>query len=660
LEPVFKHRVFDAAANCSLLVYFYNLNPPASEWNGMPCGIAGLMGLSDKELLSRMLSVQRHRGPDSAGQFVDSGIALGADRLKVIDLPKGNQPIHNEDGSVWIVYNGEVYNYRELRPQLESEGHRFYTDSDTETVVHAYEEWGTSCLERFRGMFAFALWDSNRRLLFLARDRLGKKPLYYAVQEGALLFSSELKGILQYEGLKREVDWAAVDHFFAYSYVPSPLTIFKQVRKLPPGHYLTYDGREARVRKYWSVDFNPVPQEEGAAVDRLYSILSEAVRLRLRSDVPLGAFLSGGIDSSVVTAMMSRVSPEPIKTVTVGFDEQDAHVRMGRLVADSLNTDHRQYIVDATSLDVLPELLWHFDEPFADPSLIPTYHVSMLTRQVATVAITGDGGDEMFMGYDFLSDPPVYSLYKAVPTPVRRAGLKLLVNWPGQGDWKKMANYALQRDYGEQDNFGRYLLRSMIFTPDELSSVYRNERGIAPVSSFLESSLKECTSRDYLDIVNHATFKGYLSEMILPKVDRMSMAVSLEARCPLLDQELAEFVFTLPSSLKRKAGVPKYIFKRMALTKGLVPAEVIQRKKLGFGAPVAKWFGKEWNEIGDQLLDKAKRQGIISQTLLSDLARDKFLNSAKLFAVSSFTLWYSQYIENDGSSPTSLDRLISG
>lgn len=625
----------------------------------MPCGIAGSFGLNDTTLLKRMLEVQRHRGPDSTGQYVDATVSLGADRLSVIDLLRGDQPIHNEDNSVWIIYNGETYNYKELRPLLESKGHRFYTDGDTETVVHSYEEWGTSCLERLRGMFAFAIWDSNKKLLFLARDRLGKKPLYYARQGSVLLFSSELKGILQYEELERELDWEAVDHFFTYSYIPAPLTIFKSVRKLPPGHYLTYDGKNLDIQRYWSMDFRPAPQDEGAVSDQLYNIISESVRLRLRSDVPLGAFLSGGIDSGVVTSIMSKVSPTKIKTVTVGFEEEDEHIRMGRMVSDFLGTDHKEFVAGTASLNILPDLLWHFDEPFADPSIIPTYYVSKLTRQVATVAITGDGGDEMFMGYDFLTDPPVYPVYRAVPSPLRRAGLKLMMAWPGQGEWKKMASYALQRDYGDQDPFGRFLLRSLIFAPGELSSAYLKPKDVAPVSAFLERSRSECTSKDYLDQVNQATVRGYLGEMILPKVDRMSMAVSLEARCPLLDQELAEFVSTLPSSMKLRGGTRKYIFKKMALEKGLVPREVVHRKKVGFGAPVAGWLGREWDEASDQILEKARRQRILNPETLSKLARDKFLNSAKLFTISMFTLWYAEYMENEPGPRLPLDRLTA-
>jgi len=629
----------------------------------MGCGIAGFVGLSDRHLLQKMLEVQRHRGPDSMGLYIGNGVALGCDRLSIIDLVKGDQPIRNEDESVWVVFNGEIYNYLELRGELEARGHRFYTDGDTEVLVHGYEEWGEACLERLRGMFAFAIWDDVRRRLFAARDRFGKKPFYYTLVDGAFLFSSELKGLLQHEGVERRLEPKAMDFFFTYTYIPSPYTIFRGIYKLPPGHQLVLDGAGLRVKEYWDLSFNPCVSDEGEAVERLYSLISEAVKVRLRSDVPLGSFLSGGIDSSTVTAVMAKVSREPVRTVTVGFEEGDDHLRYGRMVAEHLSTDHREYLVTPSSLKLLPRLIWHFDEPFADPSLIPTYHVSEAARREVKVALTGDGGDEMFMGYPFLKDQPIYHIYRVIPHGLRRIGLQLIQRTPWLGEWRKMAAHALEKNYGPQDFKGRFVLRMVVFTPETLSKLYSPARmAEAPPTNtltYLHTLMAKQACQDQLSLVNYATFKSYLSEMILTKVDRMSMAVSLEARSPLLDHLLAEYVALLPSHMKYRGRTTKYIFKKMALEKRLLPKQVIYREKAGFGPPVDRWLGREWRDISSQILDRAGRTGLFNREYLSKLLKDQYVNSSKIFCISIFTLWYNHYVEmGDVRHPLNLDALI--
>jgi len=630
----------------------------------LPCGIAGFVGLSDKQLLERMLEVERHRGPDSTGTFLDANVGMGTDRLSIIDLEKGDQPIHNEDGTVWITFNGEVYNYIELRSSLERSGHRFYTASDTETVVHAYEEWGASCLARMRGMFAFAIWDANKKLLFCARDRFGKKPFYYALVGKQLLFGSELKTILQYGEFKREVDRNAMDHFFTYFYIPSPLTIFKGAYKLPPGHFLTYDASGLKVQQYWDMRFAPEQIDEGAAVEEIYRIISEAVRIRLRSDVPLGSFLSGGIDSSVVTSIMTKVSSQPVKTVTIGFEEEDEHIRYGRMVAEYLKiADPKEHIVEASTAEILPRLIWHFDEPFADSSFIPTYYLSEVMRREVKVSLSGDGGDEMFMGYPFLKDQPIYGIYSSLPKPLRKMGLKTILRLSREGEMKTMARHALEKRYDEQDYFGRYVMRTVVFTPETLSKLYGEKSADAPsrhpTLEFVRSNIDRYSSGDPLDAVNYATVKGYLSEMILTKVDRMSMAASLEARSPLLDQELAEYVGRLPSSLKYRGNETKYILKKMALEKELVPREVVERKKAGFGPPMDRWLGGEWQELTGQVLDKAAKVGFFDAAYLRRLGADPRGNASKIFGLTVFTLWHSQYIENpERNGPVRLESLI--
>lgn len=609
-----------------------------------------------------MLEVLKHRGPDSTGMFLDSQVGLGIDRLSIIDLKKGDQPIHNEDESVWVTFNGEIYNYIELREELERAGHRFYTDSDTETVVHSYEQWGYDCLAHFRGMFGLAIWDSNRRILFAARDRFGKKPLYYAVVGGALLFASELKSILEYEALVRRIDYTAMDHFMTYGYVPSPMSIFKGVSKLPPGSYLTYDGADMTVARYWDMKFEPRETSEGEAIERLFARISDSVSIRLRSEVPLGAYLSGGIDSSLVASMMSRVTDHPVKTVTIGFEEEDEHVTHGRMVAEYLETDHEEYYVEPSSIEILPRLIWHCDEPFADSSIIPTFHLAEMMRKQVTVALTGDGGDEMFMGYPFLKDEQVFEFYRALPTAMRRLGLKMLLRWPGNAEVRKLANHALEKDYGDQDFFGRYALRMVVFVPKVLRSAYSQGRlessGVAPTLAYVENLARGCTSSDPLDAVDYATFKGYLSEMILTKVDRMSMAVSLEPRCPFLDHTLAEYVGTIPSGLKWGDGAGKYILKKMAMSKALLPKEVVYQKKVGFGVPVDRWMSGEWAELSDQVMEKAVKTGLFERTYLSSLLENRFLNASKIFNVAMFTLWHALFIENDVSGPLSLNKLI--
>jgi asparagine synthase (glutamine-hydrolysing) len=400
----------------------------SSGEQSLACGICGFLGLEDKHLLAEMCETIQHRGPDHTDFYVDKGIGLGIDRLSVIDLATGDQPIHNEDGSVQIVFNGEVYNYIELRRQLEGLGHKFGTASDTETIVHGYEQWGENVLTHLRGMFAFALWDSSKRRLFLARDRFGKKPLYYAEVDGRFFFASELKAILQYEYFPREVDDSVLDYYFTYLHVPSPFTIFRFAKKLPPGHYLTVEKGVVEVKEYWDLDFLPKLENmnEDEAADRLYDLLVDSVKMRLRSDVPLGAFLSGGIDSSVVVSVMKRAGTEDVKTFSIGFHEAYYNeIQDARRVAEFVGTDHAERWAEADLVSLLPKLVWHCDEPFGDSSEIPTFLVAQETRRSVKVALTGDGGDEVFLGYPFLPDPPYYAYYARVPRPIRRAGLRL-------------------------------------------------------------------------------------------------------------------------------------------------------------------------------------------------------------------------------------------
>ncbi len=622
----------------------------------MGCGICGFVGLSDKPLLKSMCDAIRHRGPDKADYYLDSDVGLGIDRLKIIDLATGDQPIHNEDGSVWVVFNGEIYNYLELKKELEGLGHRFYTASDTETLVHAYEAWGSLCVNHLRGMFAFAIWDAKAKTLFVARDRFGKKPLYYALAgDGVFLFASELKSLLRYEGLGRTLDYDAVDHYFTYMYVPSPLSIFKEVRKLPPGSYATYSKGRLSVTQYW--DFKPNPDstmDEDSLTELLFHSIQDAVKVRMRSDVPLGAFLSGGIDSSTVVAFMSRLSEQPVTTVSIGFDTGTDETGYARQVAEFLGTDHHEYTVTPDAHKLLPRLVWHFDEPFADHSMIPTYLLSEVTRKEVTVALSGDGGDEVFMGYPFLLDPKSYSLYSKVPASLRRPSLKVLRALPINSQARRMAQHAYEKGYADQSYGERLTMRVTLLDEGGLRGLYSKERLAAqPVARTYEyygNLMRDCPSKDPLDVVDYATVRGYLEEDILVKVDRMSMAVSLEVRCPLLDQELVTLVERMPSNLKIRGRESKYIFKKMAVKKGLIPKEIAFRKKQGFGAPIESWMQRQWKEVVSSALDPVVTKGytgMFDREKVQSLMEDPYLNSNKLFSLVVFVTWYKMYVEND-------------
>lgn len=600
-----------------------------------------------------MCRILRHRGPDDTGYYLDDRVGLGVDRLKIIDLKTGNQPIHNENQSIWIVFNGEIYNYQELRKELESRGHDFYTESDTESVVHAYEEWHDDCVSHLRGMFAFAIWDSERRRLYLARDRFGKKPLYYALVNGVFLFGSELKAILMYDEFDRKLSFEAMDYFFTYMYIPSPLTIFQGINKLPPGHYCVYEDGELTVRQYWDMKLQAnMNLNEDTFIDLLYDRILESVKIRLRSDVPLGAFLSGGIDSSTVVSLMSKLSESPVKTVSIGFDHSLSEVRYSRRVAEYLGTDHHEYIVTPEAYKILPKLVWHFDEPFADHSMIPTYYLSEVTRREVTVALSGDGGDELFMGYPFLSEPPIFSLYSKVPSPIRKITLKTIINLPLNTSFKRMADHAYQKNYGNQSSAERYAMRVSLVDNSGLRKLYSKSllASHTPIDSYdyMRRLVESGKGYDALSSVDYATIRSYLEEDILVKVDRMSMAASLEVRCPLLDQGLAALVEQIPTKLKMNGRTTKYIFKKMVIKKNLIPPEIATRKKQGFGAPVESWMQNEWKDVAGQLLDPQLPRattGYFDRETVRKLLREPYLNSNKLFALVVFVLWHRMYLE---------------
>ncbi|MDZ4315959.1 MAG: XrtA/PEP-CTERM system amidotransferase [Azonexus sp.] len=568
------------------------------------CGISGLFDTRSqrdypRDLIERVNNIQSHRGPDEAGIHLEPGIALGHRRLSIIDLASGQQPLSNEDASVWVVFNGEIYNYQQLVPELQALGHTFRTRSDTEVIVHAWETWGEACVERFRGMFAFAIWDRNQQTLFLARDRMGVKPLHYALlDDGSFIFGSELKVVTAHPAFRREIDPCAVEEYFALGYVADPRCIYTTAKKLPPAHTLTLRRGETNVqpKPYWDVKFtldNPISTTD--ALEELQSRLKESVQLRMISEVPLGAFLSGGVDSSAVVAMMASVSSTPVTTCAIGFkDPKFNESDFAKLVADRYQTQHTLDIVDSDDFDLIDHLAWLYDEPYADSSAIPTYRVCQLARQHVTVALSGDGGDETFGGYrryklHLLEEKARNSL----PIALRRPIFGTLGRLYPKADWAprplraKTTFQALAFDSVEA-----YLHTISLQRADERDRLYSPEfkrqlNGYSALDVFRRHAANAQTD-DPLALIQYLDYKTWLVGDINTKVDRASMAHSLEVREPLMDHQLVEWLATLPTSLKIKGQEGKWLLKK-AMEPHL-PDEVLYRPKMGFSVPLAAWL----------------------------------------------------------------------
>ncbi len=568
------------------------------------CGLVGIFDRRgqtpvDRVLLARMNDSLSHRGPDEHGLFIEPGIGLGHRRLSIIDLKSGQQPLFNEDHSVVVVYNGEIYNFKALYEELAAAGHRFRTHCDTEVIVHAWEEWGEACVERFRGMFVFALWDKNEETLFLARDRLGIKPLYYAeLANGTVIFGSELKSLLLYPDLPTDIDVSAVEDYFAYGYVPDPKSIYRSVLKLSPGHVLKIrrGQGDCRPRVYWDLTFEdtrPMTVEE--ASEELIPRLRDAVEVRLISEVPLGSFLSGGVDSSAVVAMMAQGSDDPVNACSISFadpayDESD----YARAVAERYGANHHVQRVDPDAFDLVDTLASIYDEPFADSSAIPTYRVCKLARERVTVALSGDGGDELFAGYRRYRWHHYEELVRrALPNGVRRPLFGVLgalypkLDWAPKPFRAKATLEALARDsvegYFHSVSVLHDGLRSQLYS----ESMKRQLQGYR-AQEVLRAHMEGAPADDHLSRVQYADFKTYLPGDILTKVDRASMANSLEVRVPILDHEFVEWAVTVPAALRLKGHDGKFVFKHAM--RPYLPDDLIYRQKMGFAVPVASWF----------------------------------------------------------------------
>ena len=626
------------------------------------CGIVGIVNSDGHpvsgDLLSRMCEAIRHRGPDEDGFYLKDTVGLAMRRLAIIDLKGGQQPIHNGDSSAWIVFNGEIYNYRELRARLEKLGHKFYTDSDTEAIIHAYDQYGAECPKYLRGMFAFAIWDERRQELFLARDRVGKKPLLYAQVNGQLIFASEFSALLLHPDISREIEPDAIHYYLSFMCVPAPLTAYRQIRKLEPGHTLRWRKGEIKIERYWQPDFSQkIKISEEEAGERAVEILREAVRLRLISEVPLGAFLSGGIDSSAVVALMSEQSSEPVKTFSIGFEEQDfSELHHARRVAEHVGADHHEFIVRPDALEVLPTLVEHYGEPYADSSAIPTYYVSRETRQHVTVALNGDGGDECFAGYERYAAMRIAETYHHLPGLLRESLIERTINLLPASSGNGRHPLARARRFmraASLPKVERYLRWVSTFDAEAKTELYsdsfRHEVEQSNPASFLTPWFAKANGAGIVDATLLADTMTYLPNDLLVKVDIASMAVSLEARSPFLDHHVIEFAASLPEHLKLRGLTTKYLLKRVL--KRLLPAENLERRKMGFGVPIGHWFrGQMQGFLRETLLsEKALRRGLFNpatvKRLVEQHTRGERDYAHQLWTLLMLELWFERFID---------------
>ncbi len=625
------------------------------------CGIAGFISkenssqVAEREvLLDKMCQIITHRGPDEQGTIVKDRAALGMRRLSIIDLKSGQQPIFDCSGNLAIVFNGEIYNFLELKQELEAHGHKFKTNSDTETIVHAYEEFGADCVKKLRGMFAFAIYDFARETLFIARDRVGKKPLFYAkTANGDFVFGSELKVLIEHGEISKDIDYAALDAYLTFGYVPEEFCIFKSVEKLAPGHFLIYKNGEIKTQKYWDFDYaKPIEtKSETEWIEALREKIREAVRIRLISEVPLGAFLSGGVDSSSIVGLMSQISDTPVKTFSIGFNEDSFNeLKYARMAAKHFNTEHHEFVVTPDLVEIVDDLVWHFDEPFADSSALPTFMVSKMARDFVTVVLSGDGGDELFAGYTRYVIDKKRGGFENLPKFVRKGVLQTVAEALPHGARGKNFLYNASLDAVD-----RYIDSVSYFNDLRKKSLYSNSfqsklnGNSGAATKLFQNFASDVSTGNPIDNLLYLDSKTYLPSDILTKVDRMTMATSLEARVPLLDQELIEFVQTIPSELKLKNLETKYIFKKAM--EGIVPNDILYREKQGFGVPINEWINSQLKQrIRETLLEKRTiERGYFEksyiQTLLDEHEKNRRDHSHFLWILLMLELWHRQYVD---------------
>ena len=604
-----------------------------------------------------------HRGPDDHGLYCKEHIGLGHRRLSIIDLsPAGKQPMSNEDGTVHVTFNGEIYNFQELREQLKSKGHVFSSNTDTETIVHAYEEYGVDCVQHLRGMFAFGIWDENSQELFLARDRVGKKPLFYCLSDGLFLFASEFQSICQYSGFSREIDRTSIDDYLTYGYIPPPKSVFKGLQKLPPAStlQLSMDSGAPVVRKYWQLDYNEklAFNDDVEAVDALREQLTEAIQLRMISDVPIGALLSGGIDSSVIVALMTQLHSGSVETFSIGFNNRHFNeLPYARMVADRYGTTHHEFVVEPNAVEILPKLVRHYGEPYADSSAVPSYYVSQMTRQHVTVALNGDGGDESFAGYDRYMGQQLAERYRRLPAFFRRGMIEPLLRFvpdslPRRSRFRQARRFV---QVAGQESGKRYCRWMSQVQPDQRAALYtddfgrdvqdNDERWMLEIYKTLQQ-----TCNEPLDTLLALDVESYLPFDLLVKMDIASMANSLECRSPLLDHKVMEFAARLPAKFKLRGRQQKFLLKQLAYR--LLPREVIDRRKMGFGVPLADWFRGDLKPmLYDLVLSKRSiDRGYFNESSLRSIVEEHVNggtdNSFQLWALLWLELWHREFVDN--------------
>ena len=627
------------------------------------CGITGFVNndstSASRELLEAMNRAIEHRGPDDDGFYVQENVGLAMRRLSIIDLASGKQPIRNADGTKWIVYNGEIYNYQELRSDLDSKGHKFYTNSDTEAIVHLYEDHGPDCLQFLRGMFALAIWDEKERSLFLARDRVGKKPLLYSHQpDGSLIFGSEFQALLKHPAISREVDHEAIDAYLSYLCVPAPQTAFKQIRKLEPGHWLLWKGGQVEIKRYWRPDFSrKIKISENEAIEETTRLLRESTRLRMISEVPLGAFLSGGVDSSTVVALMAQESAQPVKTFSIGFEDQDfSELKYAKKVAEHVGAEYNEFIVRPNAVEILPTLVEHYGEPYADSSAIPTYYVSKETRKHVTVALNGDGGDESFAGYERYAAMSLAERYYRIPKSIRRA-LEIPANVLPASEIRRSRIRDGKRfiQAAGLPRLERYFRWSSAFEAGERTAITTDDfrasvKNTDPIA-VLDKWFAKANGSSLLDATLLTDMMTYLPNDLLVKVDIASMANSLEARSPFLDHKLIEFAASLPDSMKLHGFQTKYLLKKVAAR--LVPKEVVYRRKMGFGVPIGRWLREDMRPLLYETLlsDHSLNRGIIRPEMLRRYVEEhtgsKHDHAYKLWTLLMLELWFRRFIDHN-------------
>ena len=626
------------------------------------CGIAGF-SWRDNETITRMTETLVHRGPDDSGVYTDESASLGSRRLSIIDLSeRGRMPMTNEDGSVWVVHNGEIYNFQDIRAELEAKGHSFRSNSDTEVIVHAYEEYGPDCVKRFNRMFAFAVWDKNRRELVLARDRLGIKPLYYYLNNGKLVFGSEIKAILENPDVERDINPQALYDYIGYEFVSAPGTIFRNIYKLPPGHYLRFRDGNAKLNQFWDMEFENESHSRKYYEEQLREILTESVRKRLISDVPLGVFLSGGLDSSAIVALMSHCGVDPIQTFSLGYEDPTfSELDYAGVIAKQFNTQHTVLMIDPITPELIEEAVWHLDEPMTDLSTIPFYLICKKAREHVTVCLSGEGGDEVLAGYDRFKASKLNSYYNLVPGSIRRGMVAPLFQALPDQPQKKGAVNMLKRFFegGLLPEDGEHMRWQYFGTPEHDRELFSKDT-VSEISfdpfAPVRYHAQRCNSNRRLDREIYVDLKATMPDSLLMKVDKMSMAHSLEVRVPFLDHEFVEFCATIPSNLKLKGFNTKHIFR--SAMKGILPDHIRGRGKQGYSFPIKNWLRQELKGyMTDVLTSSPLMREAFNLSYIERLMKEhqeyRANHNHVLWALINLAVWHKLYVEDRGRSHTS-------